>query len=347
MRRKEVALSAARVLPEIAIRAAWKQRLKNTGIVIPTCNAGGDWNRLRAGLAQQGIIPEQVLIVDSSSTDDTRHKAVEAGYRLIVIPKAQFGHGKTRQMAAKQIPWAETLIYMTQDAYPLGEGSFDRLIEVFDDPQIGAAYGRQVARSDASAIERHARLFNYPASSYVRDFASREEYGFGATFFSNTFAAYRTCALDGVGGFCKDALVSEEVSVAARMLMSGWKIAYCAEAAVIHSHRPTIRHQFSRYFDIAVQHGREQWILDTFGAVGNRGRAFVESELKFLLKNDWKQIPFAAVLTLAKWFGYKAGHYEKLWPMWMKRALSGQPGHWHVGNVRPIRQGPAYSTNSD
>ena len=220
-------MSAARVLPESAIRAAWNARLRNTGIVIPTYNAGKDWNRLRAGLALQGIAPEQVLIVDSSSTDDTRRKAQEAGYRLIVIAKAQFGHGKTRQMAAKQIPWAETLIY----------------IEVFDDPQIGAAYGRQVAREDASAIERHARLFNYSASSYVRDFASREVYGFGATFFSNTFAAYRTRALESVGGFRKDALVSEEVSVAARMLMAGWKIAYCAEAAVIHSHRPTIRHR--------------------------------------------------------------------------------------------------------
>jgi rhamnosyltransferase len=236
---------------------------------------------------------------------------------------------------------------MTQDACPLDEGSFERLIEVFDDPQIGAAYGRQVARKNASAIERHARLFNYSASSYVRDFASREEYGFGATFFSNTFAAYRTRALEGVGGFRKDALVSEEVSVAARMLMAGWKIAYCAEAAVIHSHRPTIRHQFSRYFDIAVQHGREQWILDTFGTVGNRGRAFVESELRFLLKNDWKQIPFAVLLTLAKWCGYKAGRHEKLWPLWMKKVLSGQPEYWRVGNLRPIRQETVYSTNSD
>jgi rhamnosyltransferase len=335
-------LSAARVLPEIAIRAAWNARLRNTGIVIPTYNAGKDWNRLRAGLALQGIAPEQVLIVDSSSTDDTRRKAQEAGYRLIVIAKAQFGHGKTRQMAAKQIPWAETLIYMTQDACPQGKDSFERLIEVFDDPQIGAAYGRQVAREDASAIERHARLFNYSASSYVRDFASREVYGFGATFFSNTFAAYRTRALESVGGFRKDALVSEEVSVAARMLMAGWKIAYCAEAAVIHSHRPTIRHQFSRYFDIAVQHGREQWILDTFGTVGNRGRAFVASELKYLLANDWKEIPFAVVLTLAKWCGYKAGRCEKSWPLWMKKALSGQPGYWRVGNVSLVRQGAAY-----
>jgi rhamnosyltransferase len=340
-------LSAARVLPQIAVRPVWKERLKNTGIVIPTCNAGKDWTRLRAGLTLQGIAPEQVLIVDSSSTDDTRRKAVEAGYRLIVIPRSQFGHGKTRQMASKQVPWAETLIYMTQDACPVGEGSFERLVEVFDDPKIGAAYGRQVARTEASAIERHARLFNYSPSSYVRDFASREEYGFGATFFSNTFAAYRARALEGVGGFRRDALVSEEVSVAARMLMSGWKIAYCAEAAVMHSHRPTIRHQFSRYFDIAVQHGREQWILDTFGAVGNRGRAFVESEMRFLLKNDWKQIPFAAVLTVAKWCGYKAGRLEKLLPLSMKRAFSGQPGYWRVGPVSQVRQGTAVATHSD
>ena len=66
------------------------------------------------------------------------------------------------------------------------------------------------------------------------------------------------------------------------------------------------------------------------------------SELKYLLANDWKEIPFAVVLTLAKWCGYKAGRCEKSWPLWMKKALSGQPGYWRVGNVSLVRQGAAY-----
>ena len=80
--------------------------LRKTGIVIPTYNAARYWDRLQAALNQQGILREQVLIVDSSSTDDTRKLAKRAGYRLKQISKESFRHGATRQMAAESLPWA-------------------------------------------------------------------------------------------------------------------------------------------------------------------------------------------------------------------------------------------------
>lgn len=305
-----------------------KMPLQKVGLIIPTCNAGPCWPSLRAALSSQGVAADQVLIVDSSSTDDTQMLARQAGYRLLVIPRENFLHGATRQMAARQMPRAEILLYLTQDAILCGENSIDQLLRAFDDPQTGAAYGRQAPREEADSIERHARLFNYPAASNVRDFASRKEFGFKTVFFSNSFAAYRRSALDHVGGFPKEAIVSEEVTVAARMLMAGWKIAYCAEATVIHSHPLTIREEFSRYFDIAVHHSREHWLRETFGGTGGEGRTFVLSELRFLMKNNPALIPLAFVRNVSKWCAYQIGLCEEFLPIWLKRALSAQPNFW-------------------
>ena len=75
-------------------------------------------------------------------------------------------------MAAKMLPWAEFLVYFTQDAAPCGANSIERLLLAFENPAVGAAYGRQLPRAEADAIERHARLFNYPTHSSLRSFAS-------------------------------------------------------------------------------------------------------------------------------------------------------------------------------
>ena len=136
--------------------------LRRTGVVIPTYNASRYWESMQSALQQQGIVADQVLIIDSSSTDDTRRLVERAGYQLKIIAKESFRHGATRQLAAESFPSAEILLYLTQDALPYGESSFTNLLKAFAQADVGACYGRQLSRAGADPIERHARLFNYP-----------------------------------------------------------------------------------------------------------------------------------------------------------------------------------------
>jgi rhamnosyltransferase len=295
--------------------------------VIPTYNAAPYWVRLREALDRQGFDNQQILIVDSASTDGTDSLAEDAGYRLIRISKSSFRHGATRQMAATRMNWAETIVFLTQDAIPCGDHAIRNLVAAFADPNIGAAYGRQLPRAEANAIEAYARLFNYPDVSNERSFASREALGFRATFFSNSFAAYRRSALEDVGGF-PNVIVSEEVSVVARMLVAGWNLAYQADAEVIHSHPMDLRTEFSRYFDIAVHHSREDWILKEFGHVGGEGTLFALSELRYLMHHAPHLVPLATLKNATKWLGYRVGMHERHLPLWSKRALSAQKAFW-------------------
>jgi len=315
--------------------------LRKTAVVIPTYNASRYWKQLHSALVEQGLSKEQVLVVDSSSTDDTRELVRRAGYPLKQITKESFRHGATRQMAADSLSWAEFLVYVTQDAIPCGDSSIEKLLEPFRDPEIGAVCGRQIARDDASPIERHARLFNYPDVSNVRTFGSRTEIGIKAAFLSNSFAAYRHTALDQIGGFPVSAIALEDMTAAARMLIANWKIVYQAEAIAIHSHPFSMRQEFARYFDTGVHHGRAPWLLQAFGGAGEEGRSFVVSQMKFLLDAKPSMVPEAMIRNMSKWFGYQLGLREKYLPFAAKKRLSGYRHFWEGerANASAAREG--------
>jgi rhamnosyltransferase len=298
-------------------------------LIIPTYNAARDWHALYEGIRRQSFTPQQILVIDSSSSDGTEELVRDAGLRLVSISQRNFNHGGTRQRAAEYVPDADVLIYLTQDAVPFDKDAFSNILAVFADPMVGAAYGRQLPRLEAGPLESHARYFNYPAVSGVYTFEDRNTLGFKAVFASNSFAAYRRTALDQVGGFPVNALVSEETIVFARLQRAGWKTAYAADASVLHSHDYTIREQFSRYFDIAAGYARESWIEKDYRAPHSEGRRFVISEIRSLFPWHIHLIPLAVLHTLAKAIGYQLGRREMRLPLVFKRALSNQKSFWN------------------
>lgn len=302
--------------------------LSHVALIIPTWNAARHWPALHASLSLQGLQPQQILIIDSSSTDGTADLVRSAGYQLVIIPGHDFRHGGTRQHATTYLPWAQIYVYMTQDAEPATVDAVAALVRAFDDPAVGAAYGRQMPRDSAHPIERHARQFNYAGTSQLRTLASRDTLGIKAAFLSNSFAAYRAAALQQVGGFPLDVILAEDSVVAARLLQAGWHIAYRADAAVLHSHALSLRQEFARYFDTGVHHAREQWLLRDFGGATGEGLRFVQSELRYLLRHAPLAIPGAVLRTGLKWLAYQLGRRYQPLPSWLRKRFSAHPNFW-------------------
>jgi rhamnosyltransferase len=296
-------------------------------IVVPTLNAAKDWPHLVSGLPSS-IPSEQVLVLDSSSADGTADLALRHGFRLVSVPRSEFNHGGTRQLAVDLLPNADILVFLTQDVILAEADAIARLLESFVDPKIGATFGRQLPRLGALPIEAHARLFNYPAVSSVRTLESRAEMGFKAIFISNSFSAYRRTALMAVGGFPDDVIFGEDTTAAAKLLLAGWKVGYVAEARAYHSHSYTCSQEFKRYFDIGVLHAREGWLLREFGGASSEGGRFVRSELRYLWYGHAKYIPSALVRTFLKFAGYKLGRNESKLSSRLKRKLSMHAGFW-------------------
>jgi rhamnosyltransferase len=122
--------------------------------------------------------------------------------------------------------------------------------------------------------------------------------------------------------------LSEDTLVATKMLLSGWKVAYCAEATCYHSHNYPPFKEFQRYFDIGVFHAREPWYLKALGGAEGEGKRFVRSELRYLLQHAPALIPAALLRSALKFLGYRLGRLEHYLPRWVKIAFTMNRGFW-------------------
>lgn len=152
-----------------------------------------------------------------------------------------------------------------------------------------------------------ARLYNYPKKSFIRKFCDRNQYGIKTAFFSDTFGAYRKNILESMGNF-PDVNFGEDTFMAAKMLMHGYYIGYCAEAKVYHSHSFTLYEEYKRSKEIGRFHKENSWILDKFGKAEGEGLKFVKDQINYLRSTgNTKKILVLILRNLIKYIGYKMG----------------------------------------
>lgn len=199
-------------------------------LIIPTRNGAACLDRLLPALAMQKRQPRELLVVDSSSRDDTAERLRQFGADVRVIPVSEFNHGGTRRWASEQVT-ADILVYLTQDAIPATADTFGNLIkELESEADIGIAYGRQLPHADAGLLGAHARQFNYPPESQTKRLAQAATLGIKTCFSSDSFCAYKREVLDRCGGFPPRIIGSEDAYMAGKALLAGFAVRYAASA---------------------------------------------------------------------------------------------------------------------
>jgi len=298
-------------------------------VIILTLNAGGQLPRLLNVINNQSVQPCDVLVIDSSSEDDTLSVAVNSGVRTETIPRDKFDHGATRNFGAR-LTTSDILVYFTQDSLPADDKLIENLTRSFkEDQTIGATYARQLPWPEAGSIEAFSRLFNYPNSSVVKSITSLQKLGIKTFFISNSCAAYRRSVFEELGGFPEYQIMDEDLVLAARMITDGHKVAYIADAVVYHSHEYTLWQQFSRYFDIGVALNSQRWILK-LARSESEGSHFFKEEIKYLWRTKKAHlIPYALVDAVAKYVGYRLGLMETHIPLCLKKKLSMHKHFWN------------------
>ncbi len=300
----------------------------NFTLCIPTYNSEEKLKKNLPAIKAQTLQPQEFWVIDSSSKDLTVNLAESYGAKVHSIPQNEFNHGRTRNLFRK-LSQTNFYLYLTDDAIPVDEHCFENLLKIFQlNSKVGLAYGRQLPHQEATPFAAHARFFNYPSKSMDKSFEDRKSLGIKTTFCSNSFAAYRSVALDEVGGFPDNIILSEDAYVAAKMLLNDWFVSYVAEAKVFHSHNYSILEEFKRYFDIGVFYGREKWIKENFGTANRDGTKFVLSELNFLKENNQSKHLEWFVRNGMKWLGYKLGNSEKRIPVRIKKKFSMHKTYW-------------------
>lgn len=303
--------------------------MRKIQVIIPIYKPDHKLIELLKKIKEQSIEDIPLLIIDSGSNDEYKSEIKNMNCLVKKIDVKTFNHGGTRQMGADMFPDKDIYIFLTQDAILANEKSIENIVKVFDNFNIGCAYGRQLPHKDANLFSSYARLFNYKDKSYIYSINDKEKYGIKTAFNSNSFAAYRRKALNEIGGFPIDTILSEDMYVAAKMLLNKWSVAYCSDAMVYHSHNYTIWQEFKRYFDIGVFHSRESWIKDTFGGAEGEGKKYIISEFKYLIKRNIVLIFPMIIRDIMKFLGFRLGMKERFINKHIKRKISMTKNFWN------------------
>jgi rhamnosyltransferase len=303
--------------------------LKNgtsVGVAVITHNSRHHLRNCLPPLLQSDLQP-RVLVVNSSSGDGTVELAQELGADVRIIPRRQFNHGATREMARKELG-TDIVVMITPDAYPCGAETLQRLVGPLLHGNAAVTYARQIPHDRADFFEAFPRSFNYPPYSNTRTIADVTRQGTYTFFCSNSCAAYVNSVLDEVGGF-EATLAEEDSFIVAKILQHGYKIAYVAEAVVRHSHRYTLRQEFSHYFDRGYVRAEKPWMTQLAGRAERRGAEFAKTMLSELWRVAPSAVPYGVLQLCFKWAGFRVGYLCFRAPVWLQSRLSSQDFYWN------------------
>lgn len=227
-------------------------------IAVPTLN-GEEFleSLIKAVYGQQTELSYELFIIDSGSTDRTLDIIKKyPKIRLYEIPNSEFGHGKTRNLAAKMSD-SEYMVFLTQDAVPAHQNWLNGMIEPFMlNEKIVGVFGKQIPRPNSTGtIKREVKQvfdsFGSDLSIMIQrrgklvDSLNLQE---ASGFFSDVNSAIRSDILKGDIPF-RDVKYSEDQAFGRDAIDAGYQKAYAPFGAVFHSNDNTLTNYYRRKFD--------------------------------------------------------------------------------------------------
>ena len=315
-------------------------------IIIPTYKPDATFEKLISRLQRQTVKPQRILVIN---TEEALWEQAEfdkspfvfgtlAGMKMELyhIRKEEFDHGGTRAWAAGKSQ-AEYLMFMTQDAMPADQYLIERLLTIMtQDPMIGAAYARQLPTADCGMIERYTREFNYGENSLIKTAEDIPQMGIKTFFCSDVCAMYRRNIYLSGGGFVRHTIFNEDMICAGTMIQKGYKVAYAADARVIHSHNYTAMEQFHRNFDLAVSQTDHPEIFQGIASEGE-GMRLVKKTAGYLMKKRYYLLlPKLIWQSGWKYLGYRAGKSYRHLPKKLVLKFTSDKSYWEKKNLKDI-----------
>ena len=209
-------------------------------VVVRTLNEALHLESLLEGIAgqqSQGLNTE-VVVVDSGSTDGTIEIAHRHGCRILHITREEFSFGRSLNMGCAASV-GDILVIISGHCVPQDQQWLTCLCQPLLDGQAEYTYGRQVGGSNSYFSEKRIFSKYFPVQSHIPQdgyFCNNAN----AALLRSTWEQYR---------FDEELTGLEDMELAQRIVRAGLKIAYVAEATVLHHHKESwsqIRRRFER-----------------------------------------------------------------------------------------------------
>ncbi|MCP4216489.1 MAG: glycosyltransferase family 2 protein [bacterium] len=230
-----------------------KNKGTDISIVIPAKNEGKNIGRcLQAILDQETDYQLEIIVIDSGSTDDTLSiLRTFPSVKLLEIKAEEFGHGKTRNMAARTAN-GRFIVFLNADAVPMDNYWLNRLVEPLEkSDKIAGVFSRHVPAEDC-----YLYMARDLQKSMPKEPALRTQYGaLDFMLFSTVSAAMPKQTWEKYP-FRDDIIIAEDQQWAKDVLSAGLEIFYNPNSAVRHSHNYSSRELQESKRKVALASGR-------------------------------------------------------------------------------------------
>lgn len=206
--------------------------------VIRAYNEAAHLPRLLSGLERQTVAVDEVVLVDSGSSDSTVDIAKGAGCRVVHISKEEFTFGRSLNFGCDAAK-GDLLLIVSAHVYPVYDTYVEHMVAPFVDGPTAIAYGRQIGDHRTKFSEARIMQQWFPAES-IRNQPHPFSNNANAIVRKDVWARLR---------YDERLTGLEDLDLAKRALSEGLRIDYVAEAPVVHVHEETwstIRNRYRR-----------------------------------------------------------------------------------------------------
>lgn len=224
-----------------------------------------------------------------------------------VIDYKEFSHSLTREKEAFESN-ADIIVFITQDIKIERKDWLYNLIKPIEHNECDACYSRQICKDNS--IEKYTRENNYPENSKIISKNDINILGLKTFFFSDASSAIKRKTFIDLGGYDKKAFpTNEDMYIAYKLIMNDYKIKYCADSEIVHSHTFTLKQQYKRYYDIGKFFAQNSY-LNAY-KVNKTGGSMAKYIFKRAIKDkNWIVLLKFIPNMLARFIGMKVGKYE-------------------------------------
>lgn len=220
----------------------------NIDIICPLYNAQNDIENLHKSIIKQKKVDiNSIKYVLTEGKDNTEQKVKKLNLKYKKIKREDFSHSLTREIEAFESK-ADIIVFITQDVKIVRDDWLYNLTKDIINGQVDACYSRQLCNNNT--IEKYTRECNYPEESKIVSKEDIEKLGLKTFFFSDASSAIKRETFIKLNGYDhKKLAISEDMYIAYKLITNGYKIKYCADSEVIHSHNFTLKQYYDRYKD--------------------------------------------------------------------------------------------------
>lgn len=281
----------------------------NVEIICPLYNAEKYIQELDKSLKKQKNVDiKKISYILTKSNDNTEQILKELRAQYSIVEVKNFSHSLSRENIAMQSD-ADILIFVTQDVEIKNDNWLEKLIQPIRENSAEATFSRQLTKYEN--IEKYTREKNYPEESYIVSKKDLKEKGLRTFFFSDASSAIRTDIFKELNGYDGKKLpTNEDMYIAYKIITNGYRIKYCSDSIVYHSHDFSLKQLYQRYYDTGVFFSENSY-LDKFGTNKSGGglakyilkRAIEDKNIKVLINFMPNMVVRFVGLKMGKYYG--------------------------------------------